>query len=110
MARAWGVGDEHGRGRAASVVDVNRDGLPDLAIANLASASFFSPNRLFLNRGGRFEEVVNTPLRREAGSECVASFKRQDGYPDLFFCTKCSPTGTMAASTVRSPAARTIDS
>lgn len=88
VARAWGVGDEHGRGRAASVVDVNRDGLPDLAIANLASASFFSPNRLFLNRGGRFEEVVDTPVRRLTGSECMASFLRQDGYPDLVFCAK----------------------
>lgn len=100
----------HDRGRRATVLDANKDGLSDLAVSSLGSTLYFSPNRLFLNRGGRFEEVVNTPLRREAGSECVASFKRQDGYPDLFFCTKCSPTGTMAASTVRSPAARTIDS
>lgn len=101
VAQQWGVGDEHGRGRAASVVDVNRDGLPDLAVANLASASFPSPNRLFVNRGGRFEEVVNTPLRRESGSECMASFVRRDGYSDILYCAKRTATGGPGILTYR---------
>jgi hypothetical protein len=84
----WGALGEHDRGRAVAALDVNRDGLPDLAAANMASALFFSPNRLYLNRGGRFEEVIDPALQREAASECVASFVRQDGYPDLFFCAR----------------------
>lgn len=91
----------HDRGRRATVLDANKDGLSDLAVSSLGSTLYFSPNRLFLNRGGRFEEVVNTPLRREAGSECVASFKRQDGNPDLFFGTKPQQAGDPGVLTYR---------
>lgn len=40
--------------KGATWGDVNKDGLPDLFVSN-----YGAPNKLFINRGGRFEEAAN---------------------------------------------------
>jgi hypothetical protein len=83
----WGATDPHGRGRDPAVLDFDRDGLPDLAVANEIPSIIGSPNRLFRNLGGRFQEVVDPAITREIGSVCVfAGDFDGDGWTDLLFC------------------------
>jgi hypothetical protein len=101
VSRAWGVADVHGRGRDIVTLDVNKDGLPDLALANEGSSTFFSSNLLYINRGGRLEDVLTAPFRKVLGSDCVATFKKRDGYPNLFFCADPRKTGGAGTLTYR---------
>lgn len=89
----WGVSTPTDRGRDVAVLDANGDGRPDLVTAAEGSATAFSANRLFLNRGGRFQEVLQTPIRAVKGSECVATFVCRDGLPDVLFCADPNGTG-----------------
>lgn len=97
----WGVSTPTDRGRDVEVLDADGDGMRDLATAAEGSASGDSLNRLFLNRGGRFEEVLQTPIRRPAGSICVASFVRADGLTDLLYCADPRGTGGSGVLTYR---------
>lgn len=92
VAKAWGVEDSHGRGRVAAAIDYNNDGLLDLVVANEAPSMLPSPNRLFRNAGGRFEEVADPVVRRETASECMAAADVDgDGWTDLLFCSTIDP-------------------
>ncbi|MFZ1430071.1 MAG: HEAT repeat domain-containing protein [Geminicoccaceae bacterium] len=97
VAKAWDVEDSHGRGRAAAAIDYDRDGLLDLAVANEAPSMVPSPNRLFKNVGGRFEEIADPVVRRETASECLAAADVDgDGWIDLLFCSTIDPqTGVL---------------
>jgi hypothetical protein len=87
VADAWGAADPHGRGRQPVVLDYNRDGLPDIVVANETPSIFSSANRLYRNMGGRFQEVVDPAVTREIGSVCAeAGDFDGDGWIDLLFC------------------------
>ena len=86
---AWGVADPHGRGRVPLVLDLNRDGLPDLAVVNQAPSLVGSPNRLFQNIGGRFVEVAGSPFNTETNSKCgKAADLDGDGWTDIAICSE----------------------
>lgn len=92
VAKAWNVEDSHGRGRVAAAIDYDNDGLLDLVVANEAPSMVPSPNRLFKNVGGRFEEIADPVVRRETASECVAAADVDgDGWIDLLFCSTIDP-------------------
>jgi hypothetical protein len=88
---AWGIGDRLGRARHFLALNANDDGRPDLALANEISPSEQSFSKLFLNGGSRFNEVVNSPIRRQIkGAECAAASPSADL---LLFCRE---TGVLA--------------
>ncbi len=84
---AAGFGAADGKGLGVLFSDLDRDGLPDLYVAN-----DMTPNFLFRNRGGgRFEEVgllSGTALGErgepEAGMGVAVADPDGDGRPDLF--------------------------
>jgi hypothetical protein len=98
---AWNVSRSEDRGRDVAVVSIMPDGLPDLVTAAEGSDEEFSPNRLFINRGGRFEEQVGSPIRREGDSDCVAVLRRADGGTDIFFCANVDTTPGIGVLTYR---------
>lgn len=86
-----------GNGLGVVWTDVNQDGKPDLYVANDGS-----PNFLFLNRGGRFEEVglmggcsVNEEGVPEAGMGIEAQDLDGDGRVDLFVTHMGMKTNTL---------------
>jgi HEAT repeat protein len=92
VARSWGVEDRHGRAREAIAVDYDKDGLLDLVVANEAPSMLPSPNRLFKNLGGRFEDAADPVVGRETASECVDEADIDgDGWTDLLFCSTADP-------------------
>jgi hypothetical protein len=102
VAKQWGIADVHGRGRVPRYGDFNRDGRPDILVANEAPSIFPTPNRVFSNVGGRFVEVTNTPIRRESSSGCVdAGDTDGDGDGEAFFCSE----GTFGILTYRNVSA-----
>lgn len=106
---AWGLGAENDRGRDVTVLDANRDGLPDLVTAAEGSATAFSANRLFLNRGGRFQEVLQSPIRAVKGSECAASFVKLSGFPDVLLCADPGNTGGVGVLTYKNNGGTFVD-
>lgn len=89
VADSWGAADPHGRGRQPAVLDYDRNGLPDLVVANEIPSIFPTPNRLYRNVGGRFQEVIDPAVTRELGSACVETGDFDgDGWTDLLFCRK----------------------
>lgn len=75
------VGDRYGRGRTVNWMDVDRDGDLDLFVGNLKRTDH--PNRLYINKRGRFRSV-DRGLARELKtmSSSWADWDR-DGDPDL---------------------------
>ncbi|HLG04941.1 MAG TPA: FG-GAP-like repeat-containing protein, partial [Gemmatimonadales bacterium] len=70
-------------GLAARFYDVNRDGAPDLYVAN----DFEDPDQFWINQGdGRFRLIPKTALRRIANSNMAVDFADldRDGSVDLF--------------------------
>lgn len=85
-AAAWGVDDPQGRGRVPVVLDADGDGRPDLFVGQEVGAEHPSPNRLWLNRGARFEAATD-PVATEVGGHCAAVADVDgDGLDDLAVC------------------------
>ena len=72
VARSWGVADVHGRGREPAVIDYDRDGLPDIVVANEGPSRYPAQNRLFHNLGGSFAEVTDSAVRSVLYSTAIA--------------------------------------
>ena len=85
-ARKFGIADVHGRGREPIAIDVNKDGLLDIFLGNDQGVNYPSPNRLYINKGGSFQEQP-LPGEAEVGSTCsaVADFDG-NGFADLVNC------------------------
>ena len=89
VAASWGVTDPHGRARKAVVLDYDKDGLPDIAVANEGPSIYPAENRLFHNLGGRFEEVLDSPVKSILYSPTVVAGDLDgDGWTDLIFRRK----------------------
>ncbi|HET7234984.1 MAG TPA: VCBS repeat-containing protein, partial [Actinomycetota bacterium] len=88
-ATELGVADPYGRGRRVTFIDANGDAYPDLFVGNLypRQDDVPSPNRLFINRGGRFREAPRFGLTEEVGAGCAqAADFDDDGWEDLLVC------------------------
>jgi hypothetical protein len=86
MGAAWGVADDRPPARDAAVLDFDRDGLWDLAVANTTPSAVPSPNRLYRNAGGHFDPVAGSVVGLEVGSVSVAAGDLDgDGWTDLVF-------------------------
>jgi hypothetical protein len=86
-AREFGVADPGGRGREPIALDANHDKWPDLYTGQATGVDFPSPNRLWLNFGGRW--FANPPgLPTEpTGNRCVtAGDFDDDDYDELIVC------------------------
>lgn len=93
VARSWGVADVHGRGREPAVLDFNRDGLPDLVVANEGPSIYPAENRLFRNLGGGFEEVTDSVVRSVLHSTAIATGDiNGDGWTDIVLRRKVDTT------------------
>jgi hypothetical protein len=83
-----GLTAARGKGMGIAVADFNRDGWPDVFVANDTE-----PNFLFVNqRDGRFEEVAlllgvayNNTGSRVSAMGCDARDYDNDGWPDIFY-------------------------
>ena len=81
--RAGIYGPEIGFGLGLAVGDVNRDGRPDVYVAN----DFFERDYLYLNRGnGRFDEVLERALPASSYFSMGVDIAdvNNDGWPDIY--------------------------
>jgi hypothetical protein len=88
-AHAWGIEDVWGRGRHPAWIDLNGDRYPDLFLGNDEPRQdrHTTPNRTFLNVGGRRFRQVNLGITRQDGSMCVQTVDvNHDGTDDLLLC------------------------
>jgi hypothetical protein len=86
-ASRFGIADAGGRGREPIALDANHDKWTDLYTGQAMGVDFPSPNRLWLNSGGR--EFVNPsgPPTEAIGNQCVtAGDFDDDGYDELIVC------------------------
>ena len=98
-AGAYHVVDPYGRSRGAVFFDANKDGWPDLFVANYYPRpdGLPTPNRFYLNIGGtHFESPSGWGLNQQVGGmalspgcEDAADYDR-DGFIDLLVCGKQS--------------------
>ena len=119
-ARARGLEMPYDRGREVIAFDMDNDGDMDLAAANEAPSDVLGPggavNRLFRNTGSAFQEVTNTPVRREISSTSVmAGDIDGNGFHDLLFVGQGgvriykNSGGTFGSPTTIVPGARQIE-
>ena len=91
-AEAYGVTDPYGRGRHVAFIDVDHDPYLDLFVGNDTPREDGrpSPNRLFLNDGGRrFREAPELGVAAEIGEFCArVGDVDGDGWDDLLVCGK----------------------
>lgn len=88
VSSASGLAAARGKGMGIAIADFDRDGWPDIFVANDTE-----PNFLFRNQGdGRFEEVAllrgvayNNTGARVSGMGCDARDFDNDGWPDIFY-------------------------
>jgi hypothetical protein len=84
-----GIEDPFGRGRAATFIQLDDDGLPDLFVSNSPDRGDALPgtNRVYRNIGGRFAAAPEVGLDTSTGGWCaVAADIDQDGDEDLLHC------------------------
>jgi FG-GAP-like repeat/FG-GAP repeat len=88
-AHAWGVEDHWGRGRFPTWIDLNHDRWPDLFIGNDIPRhdNHITPNRTYLNVGGKRFQQVNMGITTQVGGWCAQSVDvNGDGWQDLLVC------------------------
>ncbi len=88
-AADYRVLDRWGRGRRTAFIDLNGDPFPDLFVGNMAPRQddHRSPNRTFINKGGRRFREVRLGLTREVGTFCVqVADVDRDGREDVLLC------------------------
>lgn len=88
-AGRYGVRDPLGRGRHATFIDLNHDAYPDLFIGNEfpRADGLRSPNRTYLNSGGRAFREVRIGATHQRGAACVQAVDQdRDGWQDLLLC------------------------
>jgi hypothetical protein len=87
MAPAWNLDDPTGRGRAAVVLDYDKDGKLDIAVANDITVELPSRNGLFRNNGGSFTRQTSSVVETNGASECLeAGDIDNDTWIDLIYC------------------------
>ena len=87
LAPVWNVDDPTGRGRAAVVLDYDKDGKLDIAVANARPVELPSSNGLFKNDGGRFIRQTNSVVETNGNSKCLeAGDIDNDTWTDLIYC------------------------
>lgn len=90
LAPEYRVSDPYGRSRAATFIDVNHDGLPDLYSGTLYKRGdgLPSPNRLYINTGTGFRDAPEYGLNLDVNSLCAqAADFDGDGWEDLLTCS-----------------------
>jgi VCBS repeat protein len=88
-AHAWGVEDVWGRGRHPAWIDLNGDRFPDLLIGNdePRQDSHLTPNRTYVNVGGKHFRQVDLGVTKQDGSACVQVLDvNGDGRDDILLC------------------------
>jgi len=91
-----GIEDPFGRGRAATFIQLDDDGLPDLFVSNSPDRGDALPgtNRFFRNVGGRFIAAPEVGLDVSTGGWCaVAADVDGDKDQDLLHCQELSDDG-----------------
>lgn len=91
-----GIEDPFGRGRAATFIQLDDDGLPDLFIANSADRGDSLPgtNRVFRNVGGSFIAAPEVGLDLSTGGWCaLAADIDGDKDQDLLHCQEFGDDG-----------------
>lgn len=76
------VADAYDWGLTARFHDLNGDGAPDLYVCN----DFESPDRIWINDGGRFRAIPSLAVRNTSNSSMAVDFSdiNRDGHVDLF--------------------------
>ena len=88
-AHVWGIEDVWGRGRHPEWIDLNHDEFPDLFIGNDTPRydGRTTPNRTYLNVGGKRFREVDLGVTREDGSMCAQVVDADgDGWDDILLC------------------------
>lgn len=89
QAHRWGVEDVWGRGRHPAWIDLNGDRFPDLFLGNDEPRhdQHTTPNRTFVNVGGKRFRQVDVGITREDGAACVQILDvNGDGRDDILLC------------------------
>lgn len=102
VGTAWGVGDPYGRGRSATFIDANGDGLPDLYVANETPRptdpdhGLNGENKLFINVGGHgYRQDTANAFGLKAtignGKRSITIDYNGDGWQDLLVTGSARP-------------------
>lgn len=83
----FGIDDPDGRGSQPAVLNANGDNWPDVFTGQAEGVEYKSPNRLWLNIGGRRFVNPPGPPTDEMGNQCsTAGDIDDDGYDELVVC------------------------
>jgi hypothetical protein len=89
QAHQWGIEDVWGRGRHPAWIDLNGDRWPDVFLGNDEPRhdEHVTPNRTFVNEGGKRFREVNLGITKQDGSACVQTLDiNNDGRDDILLC------------------------